>query len=308
MEDSQDFAFHAREQQLIKRNAELEAKKTAVLRHVASRPPFSEPESIEPSNQETKRAPTARQYPSSTPPLSHESSSSRGANREEWDDVDAFEADLNPTPVSNNDSKVRLLHARIKALEDTLTKLQTDSSKKESIVSDQDKLLKQSESERRKLTRKIGALETQLAQQKTIADETGPLLKEQENQIESLRAQVLALEKEKKKVEQDSRNRDVKLNRALQEVQKYKEQVAQALSRDSSSTATSAVMSNESVAQLTAQIRKLTQQKEELLAAFKKQMKLIDVLKRQKIHMEAAKLLSFTEEEFVKSLDLGDRF
>jgi len=292
-----------------KRNAELEAKKTALLQQAesfASRPPFNEPESAEPSHQASKRAPSARQYQGTA--LPSESSQSRGSNHEEWDDVDAFEADLNPAPVSNNDSKVRLLRARIKALEDTLTKLQTDSSKKETIVSDQDKLLKQSESELRKMVRKIGALETQVAQQKTIADETAPRLKEQENQIESLRAQVLALEKEKKKVEQDSRNRDVKLNRALQEVQKYKEQVAQALSRDSSSTATSAVMSNESVAQLKAQIRKLTQQKEELLAAFKKQMKLIDVLKRQKIHMEAAKLLSFTEEEFVKSLDLGDRF
>ena len=76
----------------------------------------------------------------------------------------------------------------------------------------------------------------------------------------------------------------------------------------------------------------LRKQKEELVVGFKKQLKLIDILKRQKVrvsalscqyipssvfshymnhnsfvqmHFEAAKLLSLTEEEFVKALDWG---
>lgn len=70
--------------------------------------------------------------------------------------------------------------------------------------------------------------------------------------------------------------------------------------------------------------KRLEKQKTELMTAFKKQLKLIDILKRQKavylwlnllsvtstwfcvqMHIEAAKLLSFSEEEFVKALDWG---
>lgn len=51
----------------------------------------------------------------------------------------------------------------------------------------------------------------------------------------------------------------------------------------------------------------LEKQKIELLHAFKKQLKLIDILRRQRFHLEAGQIFQYTQQEFMKALELGDK-
>lgn len=90
----------------------------------------------------------------------------------------------------------------------------------------------------------------------------------------------------------------------MEAVNKLKGQVTDAQQlKPSSSTQAGNVVDRSLLDSAEAKNKLLERQKADLIAAFKKQLRLIDVLKRQKAHLEAAKLLSFTEEEFVKALD-----
>jgi hypothetical protein len=123
-----------------------------------------------------------------------------------------------------------------------------------------------------------------------------------ESRTEKLRLEIEELTRAHRRSENEARDREAKLARALEEVERYRGRLrdAQGAGREGGDQA------RRDAERLTAENKRLERQKSELVAAFKKQQRLIDVLKRQKLHIEAAKLLSFTEEEFSKAVELGD--
>ncbi|XP_006511085.1 testis-expressed protein 9 isoform X4 [Mus musculus] len=94
---------------------------------------------------------------------------------------------------------------------------------------------------------------------------------------------------------------EVRLNRALEEAEKYKVELSKLRQTNKDITNED----HQKIEVLKSENKKLERQKGELMIGFKKQLKLIDILKRQKMHIEAAKMLSFSEEEFMKALEWG---
>lgn len=119
--------------------------------------------------------------------------------------------------------------------------------------------------------------------------------------LDSTKAELDAALREAKSRGTDTSARDVRLQRALEEIARLKEAAKR---RDERRGEDEGARRKELDA-LRGEVRKLERQKQELLTAFRKQLRLIDVLKRQKVHMEAARMLAFTEEEFARALEAG---
>ena len=91
-----------------------------------------------------------------------------------------------------------------------------------------------------------------------------------------------------KKIKQEMINKDKKIARLIEEVDK----------KGNVNVGKNVGNNDKEVERLNFEVKKLEKQKNEIFTAFKKSLKLCSILKRQKIHLENARLLNFTEEEF----------
>jgi len=120
-----------------------------------------------------------------------------------------------------------------------------------------------------------------------------------QQEVSVLKKDVATYERMTKQSEENNKNKEGQLKRALDTIARLKSQLQEA-QQQLQNTAAGEVARTEA---LENRVKLLEKQRSELVDGFRKQMKLIDVLKRQKVHLEAARLLAFTEEEFMKALE-----
>ncbi|KAM4597249.1 testis-expressed protein 9-like [Fundulus diaphanus] len=200
-----------------------------------------------------------------------------------------------------SDAQTRVLKAKLRIMREELDLLSCDYYKKDDENAKLTATVKELEEDRARLQRTVGIQQTQTEKQKALAEELAKKCDSLQLQVSALSKEVETLTRSQKQAAAVHGTVEVRLNRALEEVERLKSQ----LSKTRQTNKDKISEEHQSKENLLAENQVLKKQKAELIVAFKKQLKLIDILKKQKMHFEAAKLLSFTEEEFMKALDWG---
>lgn len=217
-----------------------------------------------------------------------------GLNSAEFDDV---------LPSTANDvgaeATIRFLKAKLHVMQEELDKLSQESHQKEDEAKKAQKEVKQMEEERTRLQKTITNQQSQIDKYKKMFEDGKVKIDGLESQVTALKREIEDLKRNNKKDGSTHKATEVRLNRALEEIEKYKEQ----LQKMKNESKEHGAQDKKRTEQLMAENRRLEKQKNELMTGFRKQLKLIDILKKQKLHTEASKMLSFTEEEFVKAME-----
>jgi chromosome segregation ATPase len=201
------------------------------------------------------------------------------------------------------EAQLRYQKARLQVLEEELQKARGDAASTASKLQAAETQLKEAQQQRAKLERHEKSVAAALEREKLACAEQRQRAETFERELSLLRKEMDEAGRGQRNALGELRGKDVRLNRALEELEKYRTQLREMReARDGAGHDARA-----DAQRLAAENARLRKRQSDLILAFKKQAKLIDVLKRQKLHVEAARMLSFTEEEFSKTLELGEQ-
>ena len=179
-------------------------------------------------------------------------------------------------------------------LEKTLAKLKIKEAEIEDMKNSNNNQGKSSQNRTASYIAQINNLNLQIDKFKGLLNDKKNeynLLLEKYNEIQKKFDQSVIMEKKNK---QELISKDKQIVKLIEEVDKKNIVIT------SSTTQQIKEKENEKLIQ---ENKKLEKQKNEIYAAFKKSLKLCSILKREKIHLENARLLAFTEDEFKNLLE-----
>ena len=197
------------------------------------------------------------------------------------------------------EATVRLLKAKVRVLEEEVDRLTLENNQQRQSISKSKQNMASEKDERMKLQKQNQTLQNQVEKYSNLAEEKKKQNKIMETEIGKLKKDVDAMTRAEKKSGQSQKTMEVRLDRAVEEGEKFKSLLGAERARSSENTH----MDKETFNAISNENKILEKQKTELINAYKKQMKLIDVLRKQKLHLEASRMLNFTQEEFIKVLD-----
>ncbi|KAL0267712.1 UNVERIFIED_CONTAM: hypothetical protein PYX00_009904 [Menopon gallinae] len=194
---------------------------------------------------------------------------------------------------------IRFLKAKVRMMAEQLEVLQSDEKKhiekikelqsdRDRVTEDRDKWIQQANMAKNVLVRHEQQASSIVVRMQNIQAENGHLKREVEK-----------LKKELKQATQYSGSNEVRLNRSIEEVEKLKVSLRQAKQDEKDLREAHRKKAEE----LSGAVKRLDKQRIELLHAFKKQLVIIDNLKKQKGLIEAGKFVKSVEDDFMDFLD-----
>ena len=208
----------------------------------------------------------------------------------------------NPTCKNRDTStEMHLQKSQIKALTKQLKiAIQSTSQLSKSNTELKTKLSKMTESNR-KLTSQVTKLQSLTSKKSNESKQCQNRMDDLSIENESLKKEVSSLRSLMKEFEAKSQTNELKLKRSLDSVERLKSKMMDYKSNREEENSLYCAQKQD----YELKINELTKHRDHLIMGYKKQMQLINVLKQQKVHLEASRLLDFTEQEFVKAIDWG---
>ncbi|XP_037926983.1 testis-expressed protein 9 [Hermetia illucens] len=208
-----------------------------------------------------------------------------------------------PKKNLSSEGLVKFLKSKVSILENELESSSQELVKKSKELERALELQKKMETQRDQAYSKNNSLTGHVSKLEARLTELEQRLKEREAEFIVTGREMESLKRELRLLTQTNANLEKRLYRANEELENVKNTLTSVREADRELQETVRKEKDDHIRQL----KTLKKQRSELLSAYKKQLFLMDNLKRQTVCLEQARLISFAEKEFTKVLEWNSK-